>query len=94
MVEAPLEIQKTHTIPENHYDACRVGGVLYSGNAAGNTKDYLNLEGQNKSPNPLPAGFTAKGIVAMTFSIIAALLGLAVISWYASHFHAEYNSNY
>lgn len=84
MVEAPLEIQKTHTIPENHFDACRAGGVPYVGNAAGNAKDYLNLKGENRAPNPLPAGFTSKGIVAMTFSIIAALLGLAVISWYVS----------
>lgn len=26
--------------------------------------------------------FTAKGIVAMTFSIVSALLGLAFIAWY------------
>jgi iron transport multicopper oxidase len=81
MVEAPLEIQKTLTIPENHYDACKAGKVPYAGNAAANTEDFLNLKGANVAPKPLPDGFTARGIVAMTFSIIAALLGLAVITW-------------
>lgn len=54
----------------------------YVGNAAGNTKDFLDLTGANVPPKPLPAEFTTKGIVAMTFSVLAALLGLAVISWY------------
>ncbi|KAI9647439.1 ferroxidase fet3 [Ciborinia camelliae] len=82
MIEAPLEIQKNLTIPENHFAACQAGGVAYTGNAAGNTEDYLNLKGANVAPKPLPAGFTAKGIVAMFFSCLAALLGLATITWY------------
>jgi len=81
MIEAPLDIQKTHTIPENHFDACRAGNVPYYGNAAGNTVDLSNLKGANIAPKPLPAGFTDKGIVAMTFSVLAALMGLVVISW-------------
>jgi len=81
MIEAPLDIQKTHSIPENHFDACRAGKIPYAGNAAGNTVDLLDLRGANVAPKPLPAGFTAKGIVAMTFSVLAALIGLAVISW-------------
>lgn len=82
MIEAPLELQKSLTIPEDHFDACKVGGVPYAGNAAANTENFLDLTGANVSPNPLPAGFTARGIVALTFSCIAALLGLAVITWY------------
>lgn len=82
MVEAPLDIQKTHSIPEDHFDACRAGDVPYAGNAAGNIEDFLNLKGANVAPKPLPAGFTAKGIVAMTFSILAALIGLVVVAWY------------
>ncbi|KAL3421335.1 multicopper oxidase [Phlyctema vagabunda] len=81
-VEAPLELQKTVKLSENHLDSCRIGEVPTSGNAAGNTEDFLDLRGANKAHAPLPDGFTARGIVAMTFSIIAALLGLAVISWY------------
>ena len=82
MIEAPLELQKTLTIPEDHFDVCKTGGVPYAGNAAANTENFLDLRGAPQAPKPLPAGFTARGIVALTFSCIAALLGLAVISWY------------
>jgi iron transport multicopper oxidase len=81
-VEAPLEIQKSLTIPQNHIAACQAGGVPYAGNAAANTIDLLDLTGANVAPGPLPAGFTPRGIVALTFSIVSALLGLAVIVWY------------
>jgi iron transport multicopper oxidase len=83
MVEAPLEIQKTLTIPEDHFAACAADGVPYTGNAAANTVDFLDLTGANEAPKPLPAGFTARGIVALVFSCVAALSGLAVIIWYA-----------
>ena len=53
-----------------------------AGNAAANTQNLLDLKGANVSPPPLPAGFQAKGIVAMTFSIIAGLIGVGVIAWY------------
>ncbi|KAK6609370.1 multicopper oxidase [Botrytis cinerea] len=82
MIEAPLELQKSLTIPENHIAVCQTRGVPYTGNAAGNTEDYLDLKGANVAPGPLPAGFTAKGIVTMVFSCLAALLGLATITWY------------
>lgn len=82
MVEAPLELQKKMTLPQNHIDVCKAGDAPYKGNAAGNTIDALDLNGQNLSPAPLPAGFTAKGIVALVFSCVAAFLGLAVIAWY------------
>ena len=82
MVEAPLEIQKTLTLPQGHIDACQVGKVPYSGNAAANTKDFLDLSGATMAPKPLPGGFTARGIVALVFSCIAAIAGLCVITWY------------
>lgn len=82
MVEVLLEIQKTLTIPQNHIDTCQAGDVPYTGNAAANTVDLLDLVGANVAPNPLPAGFIPSVIVAMTFSCVAALLGLAVITWY------------
>ncbi|KAF2767382.1 FET Ferroxidase [Teratosphaeria nubilosa] len=84
MIEAPLEMQKTLTIPQNHLDVCMASGTKTSGNAAGNTLDVLNLEGQNESPAPLPSGFTARGILALVFSCISALLGLAAIAWYGA----------
>jgi iron transport multicopper oxidase len=85
MVEAPLEIQKSLTIPQNHLDACYIDDVPIAGNAAGNTVNLLDLTGANNAPNPLPAGFTTRGIVALTFSCISALLGLAVITWWVSN---------
>jgi iron transport multicopper oxidase len=81
-VEAPLEMQKSLVIPDDHKALCAGSGVPMVGNAAGNTKDVFDLSGQNHPPAPLPAGFTPRGIVAMTFSVLAALLGLAAIAWY------------
>lgn len=81
MIEAPLELQQTLKVPQNHYDICNLDGVKTEGNAAGNTVDVFDLSKQNKSVAPLPAGFTAKGIVALVFSCAAAFLGIAVISW-------------
>ena len=56
--------------------------MKYEGNAAGNTENYADLTGQNLSPKPLPSGFTARGIVALVFSCVAGLLGVAVVAWY------------
>ena len=83
MVEAPDAIQSTLKIPDGHLETCRAQGIAVAGNAAGNTEDLFNLQGENRSPAPLPAGFTARGIVALVFSIISGLVGLAVITWYA-----------
>ncbi|KAG8528908.1 uncharacterized protein KY384_006597 [Bacidia gigantensis] len=84
MIEAPLELQSTLKIPEDHYQICRDQGLPFAGNAAGNTVDLLDLKGENVSPAPLPDGFTPRGIVALTFSIIAAFLGLAMVAWYGA----------
>lgn len=84
MIEAPLQLQQNLAgkIPEDHYDACRMQDIPYEGNAAGNTVDLLDTKGMNVSPGPLPAGFTPRGIVALTFSVVAGFLGIAVIVWY------------
>ncbi|KAF2396460.1 iron transport multicopper oxidase FET3 [Trichodelitschia bisporula] len=84
MIESPLELQSSLTIPEDHYAACRAAKQPFKGNAAGNEKDFLDLKGANVSPKPLPAGFTARGIVALVFSIISAFLGMAAIAWYGA----------
>ena len=81
MVEAPLELQKTINLPQNHIAACEAGNTPYAGNAAGNTVELLDLTGANVAPGPLPAGFTPRGIVAMTFSCLSALLGLGTLIW-------------
>jgi iron transport multicopper oxidase len=82
LIEAPEQIQERLSIPEGHYDVCDAAGMKYEGNAAGNTEDYLDLIGQNKQVDWLPAGFTAKGIVAMVFSCVSAFLGMAFITFY------------
>ncbi|KAF1983986.1 multicopper oxidase [Aulographum hederae CBS 113979] len=82
MVEAPLLLQNSLSIPPSHYDTCRASNTPFEGNAAGNTVDFTDLTGENTSPAPLPAGFTAGGIVALVFSCLAAFLGMAVIGWY------------
>ena len=84
MVEAPLDLQRTLTVPQNHYDACAAASpaVPTTGNAAGNTADLLNLSGEPSPPARLPDGFTARGIVALVFSCISGVLGVAVVAWY------------
>ena len=81
MIEAPTVLQNTLSIPQDHLDACRAQNIPVVGNAAGNDKDFLDLTGAPKPPDRLPEGFTARGIVALVFSILAAVLGMAVISW-------------
>ncbi|KAK5094095.1 hypothetical protein LTS08_008724 [Lithohypha guttulata] len=83
-VEAPLQLQQqlNGKIPEDHFDACRAQDMPIEGNAAGNTVNLLDTTGMNVSPGLLPEGFTPKGIVALTFSILAGLLGIATIVWY------------
>ncbi|KAF9777146.1 hypothetical protein IL306_004572 [Fusarium sp. DS 682] len=84
MIESPLEMQKTLTIPEEYQKICKDQGIATVGNAAGNTKDYLDLTGQNMMVPPLPSGFTTKGYVALVFSCVAGVLGLASITLYGS----------
>ncbi|KAK7519477.1 putative ferrooxidoreductase Fet3 [Phyllosticta citriasiana] len=84
MIEAPLEMQQLIKIPQNHYDVCKASGELTAGNAAGNTVDLFDLTGENRSVDPLPAGFEAKGIVALVFSCVAAFLGMAAVAWYGA----------
>ncbi|KAL3456104.1 Cupredoxin [Aspergillus heterothallicus] len=81
-VEAPLQIQDQLTIPQDHIDACKAAGFAYEGNAAGNTEDYLDLQGQKVQPGWIPDGFTARGIVSMVFSVLSAFLGMGAIVLY------------
>ncbi|KAF6843969.1 multicopper oxidase [Colletotrichum musicola] len=81
-VEAPLDVQKSLTIPEDHLKACAAANVPTVGNAAANTRNLLDLSGQNAPPPRLPDGFTARGIVALVFSCITGILGVLVVAWY------------
>lgn len=82
LIEAPTQIQERVKIPQQQYDACKAAGVPYSGNAAANSKDFLNLSGQNVQAGWIPDGFTSRGIVAMVFSCLAAALGVSSLVVY------------
>ncbi|KAK4070134.1 CAZyme family AA1 [Trichoderma aggressivum f. europaeum] len=81
-VEAPLEIQKQFTIPDDHLAVCDAAGTPSKGNAAANTVDFLDLTGENKAAKTIPGGFTPRGIVALVFSCITGVLGVVVVAWY------------
>ncbi|KAH8153394.1 uncharacterized protein LAJ45_02206 [Morchella importuna] len=80
-VEAPPQLQ-SQVVPQDHLDICTAQGLSTEGNAAGNKVDFLDLTGENRSPDPLPAGFEARGIVALVFSCVAAVGGMMVVVWY------------
>jgi len=89
MIEAPLQLQaqklnSNASIPADHWQVCHDTNTPVAGNAAGNTESWLDLTGANVSVKPLPKGFEAKGIVALVFSAVSAVVGMAVISWYGS----------
>lgn len=81
-IEAPTQLQQQMTLPADHLAACAAAGVQSEGNAAGNTKDYTDLAGQNVQPGWIPDGFTARGIVAMVFTVLSAVLGMGSIVLY------------
>lgn len=81
-VEAPQQMQERLTIPSDHLAVCGAAGVQTEGNAAGNTEDYTDLTGQNTQQGWIPDGFTARGIVAMVFTVLSAFLGMGSIVLY------------
>ncbi|KAG9197213.1 hypothetical protein G6514_001971 [Epicoccum nigrum] len=93
-IEAPLELQKTLSIPDAHHDLCSRNHppITVSGNAAGNRIDYLNLKGEPAPPAALPKGFTTKGVVAIIISALNAVVMVAAIAWYGLY-QAEGNDS-
>lgn len=81
-IEAPKQLQQQLSLTESEINICKAANMSYEGNAAANTEDLLDLTGENKQLPWLPAGFTAKGIVAMVFSCVSAFLGMAFITVY------------
>jgi iron transport multicopper oxidase len=82
VIEAPSLIQERLSIPQQHYDVCKAAGIPFEGNAAANTINFLDLSSQNKQPPFLPGGFTARGIVALVFSCLSALIGIGFLFVY------------
>ncbi|KAG0073328.1 hypothetical protein BGZ89_006621 [Linnemannia elongata] len=81
IIEAPEVMSGVLTIGQTHLQHCTDLGLPFSGNAAGN--QGLDLTGQNVGPNMLPGTFTTKGIVALFFTVLSAVVGLATVIWYA-----------
>lgn len=84
LIEAPQEIQSepSQQFTDSFKQVCKNVGVNITGNAAGNAVNFMDLTGGNVQQPPLPAGFTARGIVALVFSTIAGILGMVAISLY------------
>ncbi|KAI8144976.1 multicopper oxidase-domain-containing protein [Fennellomyces sp. T-0311] len=83
-IEAPDVAQQRMTLPQSFNDLCTASGINPTGNAAG--KDGLDLSGAPSGITLIPDEFTPRGKGAMAGCIIAALLGIATIIWYA---HAD-----
>ncbi|CDK28987.1 unnamed protein product [Kuraishia capsulata CBS 1993] len=82
LIEDPEGIQANQTLSESWLNACKTNNIPTVGNAAANSQDYLDLSGENKQHKALPAGFTARGIVALVFSCITGVLGCIFIGVY------------
>lgn len=81
MVEDPVGIrEKEIPLTDTWKQTCQAGG--YVGNAANNSEDFFNLAGEPVQVKALPAGFTARGIVALVFSCISGVLGCIAIGIY------------
>ncbi|KAF1929489.1 multicopper oxidase [Didymella exigua CBS 183.55] len=83
-IEAPLAIQASASVPQEHFELCTRNhpAVPTAGNAAGNRADFLDLSGEPEPPAPLPGGFTLRGAAALLLSALNALLMIAAIAWY------------
>ncbi|KAF9574135.1 ferroxidase fet3 [Mortierella alpina] len=81
LIEGPEVMPNVLSVDPKHYEHCRALGLPYQGNAAGNAG--LDMTGQNVGTRLLEQVWTAKGIVALVFSVLAALMGLATVVWYA-----------
>ncbi|KAF9888558.1 ferroxidase fet3 [Aspergillus nanangensis] len=81
-IEAPTQIQQSLSLTDSDISICKAADTAYEGNAAANLDDLLDLTGQNKQRPWLPEGFTTRGIVAMVFSCLSALLGMGFITLY------------
>ncbi|EDO17475.1 hypothetical protein Kpol_1058p12 [Vanderwaltozyma polyspora DSM 70294] len=81
-IEDPLTLQARETLTDNYKDTCSNVGMVTTGNAAGNSEDWLDLTGLPRQPKPLPEGFTIKGYIAFAISTLIGIGGLYSITKY------------
>lgn len=80
MVEAPLELQRSETVDQDMYNVCKKQGLPYQGNAAGNTKNFTDLQGANDAPpvnnvgyvfcDPRAAGMCVRDLLTRDYSAL------------------------
>ncbi|KAI9308063.1 multicopper oxidase-domain-containing protein, partial [Cunninghamella echinulata] len=80
-IVAPDVAQQRMTLPQSFKDVCTAGGNPWSGNAAG--KEGLDLSGAPSGITLLTDGFTPKAKGALAACVIAALIGMGTIVFYA-----------
>ncbi|KAI1177757.1 multicopper oxidase [Nemania sp. FL0916] len=56
LIFAPDVVQQTIKIPQDHINSCKRQNIPTTGNAAGNSKNYLNLTGAPTQPPAHPMG--------------------------------------
>ncbi|KAF9151185.1 hypothetical protein BG015_006991 [Linnemannia schmuckeri] len=81
IIEAPEVMSGVLTVDQTHLQHCTDLGLPFSGNAARN--QGFDLTGQNVGSNLLSGTFTTKGIIALLFTVLSAVVGLATVVWYA-----------
>ncbi len=82
IVESPLEIQKQNKLTDNYNKVCEDSKIATSGNAAGNSKEFLDLRGENVQPAIIRGVFTLKGYIAITIATLFGLAGITSIAIY------------
>ena len=82
LVEAPAQLRENPKDSPATLSCLRCRWCSYRWDAAANTENFLDLTGQNVQEPDLPPGFTARGIVALVFSCVAAFVGMGAIAWY------------
>ncbi|KAL6943885.1 hypothetical protein ACO0OE_003777 [Hanseniaspora uvarum] len=76
-IEAPDLIKKyDKEISTSMKKIAEKHNYVLEGNAAGNSNDWLSLNGENIQSKPLPNGFTIKGYVALFISTFMCLYGV------------------
>ncbi|KAI8376300.1 Cupredoxin [Radiomyces spectabilis] len=80
-IEAPDVAQQRMKLPQSFKDLCAASNIPAEANAAG--KQGLDLKGAPSGIELIPDAFTAKGKGALAACVIAALIGMASIVWFA-----------
>ena len=65
LFEAPDHLQGHLTIPPSHLKACQQDGTPTKGNAAGNTQNFLDLNGQPTAAPEYDYGYVSHVVISI-----------------------------